>query len=225
MFNIDSPYILKLHQAFYKEKNCILIFEFMNCGSLGDVIKITKSIPESALCKITEQILNGLIILEQSNIIHRDIKPENILINSNGSVKIGDFGMSSKKEGKCWETYKGTLCYMSLERLKGEKHEFSSDIWSLGMTLLSCYLGRFPIDLKENTEWEVMEKIKKIDLKNYDISNEFRDFLSNCLFVDPLLRSNASKLLSHEWINKVKSTSLKHWIYEKYILPRKAMEK
>lgn len=223
MFNIDSPFIVKLYEAFYHEQTCKFIFEFMNCGSLGDVLNYTKGIPETSLCRIAEQVLHGLETLENLRIVHRDLKPENILVNSNGFIKIGDFGMSSKKTNMEWKTFKGTFTFMSPERLKGDSHSFSSDIWSLGMTLLTCFLGHFPFQMQEKTIWEMIEEIKKFNLEKYNISNELKDFLSKCLCFDASQRFTANKLLSHEWITKTKPISLKHWIYEAYISPRKTV--
>lgn len=74
----------------------------MDLGSLRDLINKTKNdnlnqpmIPQEYLATITKQILQGLYFLHvEKHQIHRDIKPENILINSEGKVKLTDFGIS-----------------------------------------------------------------------------------------------------------------------------------
>lgn len=56
--------------------------------------------------------------------MHRDLKPANVLINSDGAVKISDFGISSQLDntaGLC-TTFVGTTCYMSPERLTGDRY-------------------------------------------------------------------------------------------------------
>jgi mitogen-activated protein kinase kinase 1 len=78
--------------------------------------------------------------------VHRDIKPSNLLINADGLVKIGDFGVSgtlSRTEGTKY-TYVGTATYMSPERFNTEGYRADTDIWSLGLSLLEAALGRFP---------------------------------------------------------------------------------
>lgn len=79
-------------------------------------------------------------------VIHRDIKPSNLLINSEGEIKIADFGVSGKIENTTdfRDTWVGTAIYMSPERFSGEKYNFDTDIWSLGLTIVECALGRYP---------------------------------------------------------------------------------
>jgi len=67
----------------------------MDCGSLARVLSIAKKVPENILGIMTVQLLKGLhYIHKEKKVIHRDIKPQNILINSEGVVKIADFGVS-----------------------------------------------------------------------------------------------------------------------------------
>jgi len=75
LYTNRSPHIIKLLDSFYREGAIMMILEYMDCGSLEDVIKISKKIPEKILSRITYQILKGLkYIHEECYIIHRDIK-------------------------------------------------------------------------------------------------------------------------------------------------------
>merc|ERR1711935_574127 len=92
-----------------------------------------------------KQIAHGLRYLQSNNKVHRDIKAENILCDSAGNVKISDFGLTKQlEEEDLTKTFCGTKSYMSPERLKGEKHGFSSDIWSLGITIHFMATGELP---------------------------------------------------------------------------------
>ena len=79
-------------------------------------------------------------------VIHRDIKPSNLLINSEGQVKIADFGVSGQIENtlEYKHSWVGTATYMSPERFKGEPYNHDTDIWSLGLAIIECALGRYP---------------------------------------------------------------------------------
>jgi serine/threonine protein kinase len=69
-----------------------MLIDFMDCGSLEDIVKHCDRIPESVLAKISAQILTGLAYLhEEKAIVHRDLKPANLLLNSEGIAKIADF--------------------------------------------------------------------------------------------------------------------------------------
>lgn len=92
------------------------LLEYMDLGNLSDVIKAVGAIPEAIIGMITYQVLKGLDYLHKMKVIHRDIKPSNLLLNSEGEVKISDFGVStiltntySKKD-----SWVGTAFYMSV---------------------------------------------------------------------------------------------------------------
>lgn len=240
LYECNSPYIIKMYDAFYREGVIQLILEFMDCGSLDDVMKTCKRLPEPVLSKISKSILEGLKYLhENRGIIHRDIKPANILINSKGEVKIADFGMvglnknsEKEKSGKEWETFQGTLTYMSPERVKGLAHSFKSDIWSFGLTIAHLALGKFPFDLKEYTIWEMMKALDTIKFSSLfpTDSNEFSQgmiqFIELTMKSDPKERPKASVLMNHDWIlkNKDVKPSIGRYIHDNYVEVKKRMK-
>lgn len=76
--------------------------------------------------------------------IYRDIKPENSLLNSNGVVKLCDFGQLVQAEDSLHKTAVGTTIYMAPERLRGQTYGGLSDVWSFGSVLLQCLTGHSP---------------------------------------------------------------------------------
>jgi serine/threonine protein kinase len=77
--------------------------------------------------------------------MHRDIKPDNILCNSQGFVKLTDFGITKQMdEEQMAATFVGTMNYMSPERMEGEKYSFEGDIWSLGIVIIELITGIYP---------------------------------------------------------------------------------
>lgn len=90
--------IIKYHDGYlFKEKFWIFL-EYMNLGSLTDVIDsgIYKTFNENIIQYIVYQILNGLNYLHKRFIIHRDIKSDNVLINFDGDIKVADFGYAAQ---------------------------------------------------------------------------------------------------------------------------------
>lgn len=115
------------------------------------------------------QVLWGLAYLKHEKRVHRDIKPPNILINSEGQVKLTDFGISKSLQNSraccvvcrhgvvlatpclmqivcavMCATFVGSFKYMAPERMLHSKYDYSADIWSLGIVLMELALGKYP---------------------------------------------------------------------------------
>lgn len=150
-----SPYIVDFYGAFFQEGAVYICMEFMDGGSVDKLYG--DGIPEGVLQKITLSTVLGLKSLkDEHNIIHRDVKPTNILVNTRGQVKICDFGVSGNLVASMAKTNIGCQSYMAPERISGGgvaqaganpgggTYSVQSDIWSLGLTIIECGLGRYP---------------------------------------------------------------------------------
>ncbi len=74
------------------------------------------------------------------------LQPSNLLLTSQGDLKISDFGVSGQLTSSVSNclSWVGTVTYMSPERIKGDEYSYDSDMWSMGLTLVECAMGRFP---------------------------------------------------------------------------------
>jgi len=84
--------------------------------------------------------------------MHRDIKPDNILVNTEGFVKLSDFGITCQLEStinNMANTFVGTQAYMSPERMEGEQYNYEGDIWSVGIVLVELMTGKFPFTINK----------------------------------------------------------------------------
>ncbi len=95
-----------------------------------------------------KQITEGIQFLHSKNIIHGDLKCANILLDSNGCIKLADFGssieLSNPDESHKSSTIKGTIPWIAPEVIKESKTYLSSDIWSLGCTIIEMCVGGNP---------------------------------------------------------------------------------
>lgn len=150
-----SPYIVDFYGAFFQEGAVYICLEFMDGGSIDKLYG--DGIPEPILRKITYATTVGLKSLKDDhNIIHRDVKPTNILVNTRGQVKICDFGVSGNLVASIAKTNIGCQSYMAPERISGGgvaqaganpgggTYSVQSDVWSLGLTIIECAMGRYP---------------------------------------------------------------------------------
>jgi mitogen-activated protein kinase kinase len=143
--------------------------EFCEGGSLDSIYREVKKLGgrtgEKVLGKVAEGVLNGLTYLHSHRIIHRDIKPSNILLTRTGDVKLCDFGVSGEfgTKGDA-NTFIGTSYYMAPERITGQSYTITSDVWSLGVTLLEVAQHRFPFPADGT---EMQPRAGLIDLLTY----------------------------------------------------------
>lgn len=154
------------------------------------------------LGKIAEYVLAGLTYLYKVHrIMHRDIKPSNVLVNSRGSIKLCDFGVSSELENSVADTFVGTGTYMAPERIKGSPYTVKSDVWSVGLTLMELAIAKFPfspdtdgdeeaagpqgiLDLLQQIVMEPSPKLPKSDA----FPQILEDMIAKCLMKEPAER-------------------------------------
>ncbi|EME48221.1 hypothetical protein DOTSEDRAFT_69986 [Dothistroma septosporum NZE10] len=209
-----SPYIVDFYGAFFQEGAVYICMEFMNGGSIDKLYG--DGIPEGVLQKITYSTTLGLKSLkEEHNIIHRDVKPTNILVNTKGQVKICDFGVSGNLVASIAKTNIGCQSYMAPERISsggtaqagasaGGTYSVQSDIWSLGLTIIECAMGRYPYP--PETYDNIFSQLSAIvdgeppDLPADTFSEAAHDFVAGCLNKIPKLRPTYPMLLQHAWL-------------------------
>ena len=104
--------------------------------------------PVSDTVAITVQIGEALGAAHRSGIVHRDIKPSNVMVTTDGTVKILDFGIAKLREDE--QTTRGsaigTLGYMSPEQLRGNAVDARSDLWSLGVVIHEMLTSHRPFE-------------------------------------------------------------------------------
>lgn len=201
------PYVVSFYDAFVEPSDGTISFvmEYMDGGSLEDIIDTGGCSSESALANISWRILSGLAFIHEKRQIHRDIKPSNLLINHTGDVKISDFGLIREMDSTSdmAQTFVGTLTYMSPERIAGDPYTYCSDVWSFGLSILSVALGRFPMDVSGGY-WTLLNKLRDEEPPGLpddgSFSAEFRDFIRLTLMKDPAERPSATTLLEHPFV-------------------------
>jgi len=209
---LGARWLVAMHNAFYEDAKVYTVLEFMGGGSVEDLIKRHASGPtpglrdEWELCKISKQLLEGLNYLHrQLHQVHRDLKPGNVMLTAAGDVKISDFGISSQlaDTGAMCETFVGTTCYMSPERLSGDVYSYSADIWAFGMIVLELASGKYPYP-EPKSLFQLLGDIMDLPAPTPPdgLSSELGDFVGNCLRKEPQTRLGAKDLLKHPWLKQ-----------------------
>ena len=205
--------IIRIYATYFLKGRINFVMEYMDKGTLSDILKKVKKIPEKYIGIVTYQVVKGLAYCQkEKKIIHRDLKPSNILVNSKGEIKIADFGVSTIVDGS-WaqkKTMIGTYIYMAPERIDADSYTLNSDIWSLGIIVMECILGYYPYIIYNNNKlpnsvWIVHELIENNPIPNLSpdlYSKELIDFIQQCLIKDINKRPKAAVLINHPFIQK-----------------------
>ncbi|KAL8133270.1 mitogen-activated protein kinase kinase kinase 1-like [Apium graveolens] len=182
----------------YKDESTLYIF--LELASKGSLLNLYQQyhLRDATASAYTRQILLGLKYLHDRNVVHRDIKCANILVDTNGTVKLADFGLA--KSTNDVQSCKGTAFWMAPEVIKGSGYGLAADIWSLGCTVLEMLTSQLPYH-----PLECMQAVYRIgksippDVPN-SLSKDARDFILKCLQLDPSSRPTAAQLLDHSFV-------------------------
>lgn len=205
LFTCHSKLIIAFHGAFFIENKISICTEFMDGGSLDRYHKI----PQNVVGRIAVAVVKGLQYLWDLKIMHRDLKPNNMLVNTNGDVKLCDFGVSIQLVNSIAKTYVGTNAYMAPERILGDEYGIFSDVWSLGLSLVEMCTGIFPYPSNTNIDRDSIAPIELLQcivnespprLSTEMFGDALRHFVEICLEKNPKSRPTPEQLSRHPFI-------------------------
>jgi len=124
-----------------------IVMELVEGITLKQYIDKKGALEYKEAVSIAIQIAQGIEAAHKHNIIHRDIKPQNIIISREGKVKVTDFGIAKVTNADTVNSMAmGSVHYISPEQARGGFSDFTSDIYSFGITLYEMCAGRVPFD-------------------------------------------------------------------------------
>eukprot|EP00435_Cladocopium_sp_Y103_P040269 s1112_g10.t3 len=201
------PNIVQLIDTFEDGDWFLLVLELVGGGDLYTVLtnREPPRLQEREAAFVVAQLVEGLSFLHSQGIIHRDMKLENVLVANERrekplvfyTVKITDFGLSKAIGAGFSEARStvGTRPYTAPEVLREDSHDFSSDLWCLGVLLFVLLAGHFPFNKIPTKQDELQHLVGK--LKISDLS---KSVLLGLLQLEPLKRLDLAGLARHEWI-------------------------
>ncbi|XP_023801447.1 serine/threonine-protein kinase PAK 3-like [Cyanistes caeruleus] len=134
MKSYRSPSVVNYLDSYLVHEELWLVMEYMDGGTLTDVISKTY-MSEGEIAAVSRECLQGLDFLHSNHVIHRDVKSCNILLRTDGSVKLADFGLSAQltPEHRRQSSVAGTSGLMAPEVMTGHPYGPKMDIWSFGI--------------------------------------------------------------------------------------------
>ena len=190
--DLNHPNIATVHKAGRCDGRPFYIMEYIDGPSLADVLKERGKLAGSKCIHYLSMAASGLKAAAESNIIHRDIKPANIMLNSQGELKIVDFGISKVYGEDTLQTKTGTIMgtprYMSPEQGRGWTVDLRSDIYSLGATFYHLVTGEPPFKAENAMTLMMMhinDPVRDIKQINANIPEKFCNVIYGMLMKDP----------------------------------------
>ncbi|RMB97173.1 hypothetical protein DUI87_26334 [Hirundo rustica rustica] len=155
--------------------------------------------------------LQGLEFLHSNHVMHRDVKSLNILLRTDGSVKLADFGFSAQLTPKQSRRSSliGTAWWMAPEVVEGQPYGPKVDIWSFGIVGIEMverevpYKNESPLSTQLLIATQGIPELRQPKL----LSPLLRDFLSCCLQRDERRRWCAKELLQHPFVTSANPAS------------------
>jgi hypothetical protein len=161
MASLQHENILHVYDFVKNGNSLYIVMEYVQGIDLYDLLQLSPSLPVEVAAIIALQVARALDYAHFRGIIHRDIKPANVIISYHGEVKLMDFGIARDHAlADLTEagTGVGTPSYMSPEQILGDKLDFRSDLFSLGIVLYQMLTGQKPF--VEDESRTVMQKIR-----------------------------------------------------------------
>ncbi|XP_061987757.1 serine/threonine-protein kinase ATG1t isoform X1 [Populus nigra] len=208
--SVNHTNIIRLLDVFEDECCMFLVLEFCSGGNLSSYLQQHGRVEEKIAKRFTQQMGDGLKILQSHHIIHRDLKPENILLSGKESdvvLKIADFGLSRRVLPDNYvETVCGSPFYMAPEVLQFQRYDYKVDMWSVGVILFELLNGYPPF--RGRTNFQLLQNIKSsscLPFSQHILSGLHPDCVDICsrlLSANPVQRLSFDEFYHHKFLRR-----------------------
>ena len=157
---LSHPNIVKVYDVSFGDLIQYIVMEYIDGITLKEYIESRGSLIWNDAVYFTTQILRGLQHAHDKGIIHRDVKPQNIMVLSDGTIKVADFGIARFARGDqrtVTDMAIGSVHYISPEQARGDKTDEKADIYSVGVMLYEMLTGRLPFDADSAVSVAIMQ--------------------------------------------------------------------
>lgn len=191
---LSHPNIVEIYDVGEYKGHRYIVMEYVPGRTLKQVIRSRGSLEPDEAIDIEKQLVSAVSEAHHKGIIHRDIKPQNIIVKSDGSIKILDFGIAIAK-GNIQVTQAnnvmGSVHYLAPELAKGKPASVQSDIYALGIVLFEMLSGDVPFKADSAVQVALMQmrnEMPSIRTINPSIPQSIENIITRATAKDPSKR-------------------------------------
>lgn len=188
---LSHPNIVKIYDVGFSEKIQFIVMEYIDGITLKEYMESERVLNWKDSVHFVTQILRALQHAHERGIVHRDIKPQNIMMFTDGTIKVMDFGIAkfAREEGRtATDQAIGTVHYISPEQARGDVTDAKSDLYSVGVMLYEMLTGQKPFDTDNPVSIAVMHMQNIAELPrhiNPDIPEPIEEIIVHAMEKNP----------------------------------------
>ncbi|OIS95712.1 cbl-interacting serinethreonine-protein kinase 9, partial [Nicotiana attenuata] len=203
---IKHPNVIRIFEVMASKTKIYIVLEYVHGGELFDEIARHGRLKEDEARRYFQQLINAVDYCHSRGVYHRDLKPENLLLDSFGTLKVSDFGLSALskqvRDDGLLHTACGTPNYVAPEVLTDKGYDgTSADVWSCGVILFVLVAGYLPFD-----EPNLNSLYRKILKAHFSLppwlSSSSKKLIKRILDPNPLTRITIPEILEDDWFKK-----------------------
>jgi serine/threonine-protein kinase len=152
---LTHPNVVQVYDAGEVDGRPYIVMEYVEGETLADLLERRGRLPAAEAVELALQVCAGLDHAHAAGLVHRDIKPQNLLLGSDGTVKVADFGIARSAHGtRLTETGSvlGTAAYLAPEQVAGEDVTAAADVYAVGVVIYQLLTGSTPYGAETLTE-------------------------------------------------------------------------
>lgn len=203
---IKHPFVVCLISVFKDDKRLYMVMEYVNGGELFSFLRKEGRLRNDHARYYAGQILLAFQYLHGKFIAYRDLKPENLLFDSDGNIKMTDFGFAKIVEGHTW-TLCGTPEYLAPELIQSKGHNIAVDYWAFGILIFEMTAGHPPFF--DDSPFGIYQKVLAGRIKwPHQTELTCRDLVKKLLTPDParrfgVLKEGTEEVKRHKWFKGI----------------------
>ncbi len=204
--SLDHPYICKIYELLETGAATIVVMEYVEGETLGDILaRRTPALVDTL--RYGSEIAEGLANAHARGLVHRDVKPSNVMVTPHNHIKLLDFGIARiTAEAALTQSgltlpgnTPGTPQYMAPEQALGRPVDGRADLFSLGVLLFRCLAGQLPFEGATRDEYVqqmLAGRMRPLDQLAPAAPEQVRAIVKSCLDRDPARRPESATVVS-----------------------------